>query len=107
LSVAEVLLINQGAFVRAQRRPDFDLLFTLASQQQLDRTARDTMHAAERVIRQVDSHWAVERRQAHVMGQPVRIDEIGIVGGKTEAALSQIASAAADFDIVFDILLAL
>jgi len=41
------------------------------------------------------------------MGQPVRIDEIGIVGGKTEAALSQIASAAADFDIVFDILLAL
>src|SRR5262249_15218376 len=107
LSVAEVLLIYQTAFVRAQRRPDFDLRFALASQQQLYRAARDTMHAAKRVIRQVDAHRAVERRQAHVMGQPVGIDEIGLVGGKVETALPQVSPAAADFDVGFPVLLSL
>src|SRR4051812_29668321 len=41
----------------------------------------------------------------HVVGKSVRIDEIGIIGGKAESAVTEIPPAASDFQIVLDVLL--
>jgi hypothetical protein len=72
-----VLLVHEAALVRAQRRPDFDLIFVLAPQQQFNRTARDTMHTAHRVAG--NERFVAAVRHGHsgmelleVFRQPVR-----------------------------------
>jgi hypothetical protein len=45
LAVTEMPFIHKSAFMRAQGRPNFNLISALASEQQFDRTPRNAVHA--------------------------------------------------------------
>src|SRR5262245_8800470 len=70
LAIAEMSLFHQPALMRAQRRPDFDLIPALAPEQQLDRALYDSVHTPDGIVGQFNAHRGSHRGQMHVVGQP-------------------------------------